>query len=61
MKVFVDEQEWWPVYELFKNGDDCWSSKVIDVPEDLYKQYQEVASSFNEIQNKIIAIKDGNT
>ena len=61
MKVYLDEQEWWPVYELFEDEDDCWSTTIIEVPEELYREYREAVRVFEAIQDKIIKIKDGNS
>ena len=60
MKVYLDEQEWWPVYELVDNENDSFSETIIEVPEELYHEYQKIVTKFYEIQSKIIKIKDGN-
>lgn len=47
MKVVVDREEWWPVYEIVNHG----SGYEIDLPEEKIKWIEEVVSLFRETQD----------
>ena len=54
MKVKIYQSEWYPVLELENDitlRSNAWPT--IDIPDDLYKQYNEMEELFFELQSKI--------
>jgi hypothetical protein len=55
MKVFIDCDEWWPVYGLtvWKEGDlEPWGTEI-EIDEALYFRYVQIADAFNEMQSEL--------
>ena len=60
MKVYVTEEEFWPVLQIYKNKDDCRLSEELQIPEELYEEYKAAMTAFNEVQSKLEEIRDDN-
>jgi len=48
MKVFIDKDEWWPVYYYSKQEDKSYGNPayLIEVPEEVLERYDAAAKAF---------------
>ena len=46
---WIDEEEWYPVYELHRNEEDCYGTAV-QIPEDLVHRYAKAYAEFKAVQ-----------
>ena len=61
MKVLIDEEEWYPVLTVSNDYKEIsyWENKpiasivVVDVPQELFAEYQIALQCWNKIQNKL--------
>lgn len=51
VKVRIEIDEVWPIYSLFQPKED--ERMVIEVPEQLFNEYQIAASEFERIQREL--------
>lgn len=51
MKVYIDSDEWYPVYFLTeKSAGGYWSGQEVEVDEDTVKRWNATAEAFNLMQ-----------
>lgn len=50
MKIYVSEQEWYPVFEFEKDDSSGWE---LNVPDEKVKEWKKVYADFVRIQEEI--------
>lgn len=50
MKIYVSEQEWYPVFEFEKDDERGWE---LNVPDEKVKEWKKVYADFVRIQEEI--------
>jgi hypothetical protein len=55
MKVWLSEEEWYPVLEIAKDGEGVGP---IELPTDLFTAYYASLHNFRDIQNKLQAYRE---
>lgn len=60
IKVYIIEDEWFPVYEPIRVEEWFGSAKMpaIEISEDLYNEYMSLVNQFDNIQFKLEAEKE---
>lgn len=51
VRVRIDIDEVWPIYSLFEPKGDVGT--VVDVPEQLFNEYQVAAAEFDRVQREL--------
>lgn len=49
VKRYLNEEEWWPVYELHRITDDSYGTEV-QIPEELVNRYAKAYKEFRAVQ-----------
>lgn len=52
LKVFIEEQDWFPVYQL----DTGYGQKEVEVSQDLYDRFLSAMTEFDAIQEELAEI-----
>lgn len=59
-EVYVDDDEWYPVYSLREVAEYMrkgrWSDGIVTITDELRAEYDRVMSEFDDMQNKIKAL-----
>ena len=51
MKMFIDEEEWYPVTSLSHVPPDWGDDEsIVDIPEEVYNRWVHISEEFNEFQ-----------
>lgn len=58
MKIYIDKEEWYPIYTL-ENESYC-NTTLYDFDEKFIEKYKQVLEDFNEIQYKLAEVYNGN-
>ena len=53
MKVYLDKDEWYPVYSASLDKDTAYPEYVFDVPEETFSRWSRIQDQFEEIQKEM--------
>ena len=57
MFVYIDEDEWYPVFSMLPEGADNFGVRV-EISEEEYARYKTVMTDFQGFQERMIALKE---